>query len=59
VMGRIKFDEGHQVVYDMDPNAAALAAVIQWNDNGTRTIVFPSSIAEGKIKLPAGLKPAK
>jgi len=57
VMGRIKFDEGHQVVYDMDPETSAVAAVIQWNDDGSRTIVFPPSIADGKIKLPAGLTP--
>ncbi len=59
VMGRIKFDEGHQVIYDMDPKTSAVAAVIQWNDDGTRTIVFPKSIADGGIKLPAGLKAAK
>jgi len=57
-MGRIKFDEGHQVVYDMDPEQAAVAAMIQWNDDGSRTIVFPAAIADGQIKLPAGLKPA-
>ena len=59
VMGRIKFDEGHQVVYDMDPEKAAVAAVLQWNNDGSRTIVFPPSIADGKIQLPAGLKSAK
>jgi branched-chain amino acid transport system substrate-binding protein len=59
VMGRIKFDEGHQVVYDMDPAKAAVAAVLQWNNDGSRTIVFPPSIADGEIKLPAGLKPVK
>ena len=59
VMGRIKFDAGQQVVYGMDPATAALAAVIQWNNDGSRTIVFPASVAGGKIKLPAGLKSAK
>jgi branched-chain amino acid transport system substrate-binding protein len=58
-MGRIKFDEGHQVIYDMDPQQAAVAAMIQWNDDGSRTIIFPASIADGQIKLPAGLKSAK
>jgi branched-chain amino acid transport system substrate-binding protein len=58
VMGRIKFDDGHQVVYDMNPEESAVAAMIQWNDDGSRTIVFPASIADGQIKLPAGLKPA-
>ena len=57
-MGRIRFDDGHQVVYDMDPETSAVAAVIQWNDDGSRSIVFPTSIADGTIKLPAGLKSA-
>jgi branched-chain amino acid transport system substrate-binding protein len=59
VMGRIKFDEGHQVIYHMDPKESAVAAVLQWNKDGSRTIVFPSSIADGMIKLPAGLKSVK
>lgn len=59
VMGRIKFDDGHQVIYDMNPEESAVAAVIQWNGDGSRTIVFPPAIAEGDIKLPAGLKPAQ
>ena len=59
VMGRIKFDDGHQVIYDMDPETSAVAAVIQWNDDGSRSIVFPAPIAEGTIKLPAGLKAVK
>ncbi|MBF0474212.1 MAG: ABC transporter substrate-binding protein [Deltaproteobacteria bacterium] len=59
VMGRIKFDEGQQVIYDLDPEKAALACVFQWTDAGGRVIVYPESIAEGKIMLPPGLKPAK
>ncbi len=59
VMGRIRFDEGNQVVYDMTPEESALAAMFQWNEDGSRTIVFPTAIADGGIKLPAGLKPAK
>ena len=59
IMGRIRFDEGHQVVYGMDPNETAVAAVLQWNADGSRTIVFPTAIADGQIQLPAGLKPAK
>jgi len=59
VMGRIKFDAGHQVVYDMDPAQAALAVVFQWTEDGKRTIVFPAAVAEGKIQLPPGLKSAK
>ncbi len=59
VMGRIKFDEGNQVIYDMDPKTAAVAAVTQWKDDGSRSIVFPTSVADGKIELPAGLEPVK
>lgn len=59
VMGRIKFDEGHQVVYGMNPEASAVAAVFQWTADGGRTIVFPTALAEGKIALPKGLAPAK
>jgi branched-chain amino acid transport system substrate-binding protein len=59
VMGRIKFDEGHQAIFDMDPNQAAVACVFQWTEQGDRINVFPEAIADGKIKLPAGLKSAK
>ncbi|MGD9365499.1 MAG: ABC transporter substrate-binding protein, partial [Desulfobacteraceae bacterium] len=59
VMGRIKFDEGHQVVYGMNPAESAVAAVFQWTADGGRTIVFPTSLAEGEIALPKGLAPAK
>jgi branched-chain amino acid transport system substrate-binding protein len=58
-IGRMKFDEGHQIVYDMDPSQAAVAAVFQWTEAGDRVIVFPEAIASGKIQLPPGLKPAK
>jgi branched-chain amino acid transport system substrate-binding protein len=59
VMGRIKFDEGHQVVYGMNPAESAVAAVFQWTADGGRTIVFPTALAEGEIVLPKGLKSAK
>ncbi len=59
VMGRIKFDAGHQVIYAMDPEKAATAAVFQWTQNGERKIVFPPALAEGTIQLPPGLKSAK
>ena len=59
VMGRIVFDDGHQAVYDMDPATAAVAAVFQWKADGSRTIVFPTSLADGKIELPKGLSPVK
>ena len=59
VMGRIKYDKGNQVVYGNDPAETAVAAVFQWTDDGKRKIVFPASIAEAKIQLPAGLKSLK
>ena len=57
-MGRIRFNEGHQVIFGNDPEETAMAAMMQWQD-GKRVIVLPESIAEGKIRLPEGLKPAK
>ncbi len=59
VTGRIKFDEGHQVAYGMDPAETSVAAVFQWTEDGGRTIVFPPSLADGEIVLPKGLAPAK
>ncbi len=59
IMGRIRFDEGNQVVYGFDPKETAVGAVFQWTDDGRRRIVFPDSLAEAKIQLPKGLKPAK
>lgn len=59
VMGRIKFDQGHQVVYGMDPKETAVGVVFQWTDKGQRKIVFPESMAEAKIQLPPGLKSMK
>ncbi|GAB6171229.1 ABC transporter substrate-binding protein [Paradesulfitobacterium aromaticivorans] len=51
VIGHIKFNENHQVIYGTDPKATAISAVFQWL-NGVRVPVFPEGIAEGKIELP-------
>jgi len=59
VMGRIKYDQGNQVVYGNDPKENAVAAVFQWTEDGKRKIVFPESIAEAKIQLPPGLTSLK
>jgi branched-chain amino acid transport system substrate-binding protein len=59
VMGRIRYDEGHQAVFGFDPQETCLSTVFQWTPGGDRVIVFPESIAEGKIQLPAGLKSLK
>jgi branched-chain amino acid transport system substrate-binding protein len=58
-MGRVRFDEGNQAVYGFDPKETAVAAVFQWTGDGKRRIVFPESLAEGKMELPKGLKPVK
>ncbi len=59
VIGRIKFDDGHQVIYGDDPKETATGAVAQWTKDGKRVIVFPPAIAEGKIWLPDWVKPGK
>lgn len=59
VIGRIKFNEGNQVVYGNDPANTALGCVSQWTEDGKRVIVYPQSIADGAIKLPDWIKPAK
>lgn len=59
-IGRIRFDEGNHVIFGTDnPNETALACVFQWRKPGKRVIIYPESIAEAKILLPPGLKPAK
>ncbi|MEW6673252.1 MAG: ABC transporter substrate-binding protein [Thermodesulfobacteriota bacterium] len=59
VLGRVKFDEGHQAVYGFNPQESCVSTVFQWTDSGQRVIVFPETIAEGKIQLPKGLKSLK
>jgi len=54
VMGRIRFNKGHQVIFGKDPAEESLACVIQWTADGKRKIVYPPSVAEGEIELPAG-----
>ncbi len=56
VMGRIRFDEGHQVIYGTDPAETAVGAFFQWTADGKRKIVYPPSLAEGKITLPSWVK---
>jgi branched-chain amino acid transport system substrate-binding protein len=56
VMGRIRFDEGHQVIYGTDPAETAVGAFFQWTDGGKRKIVYPKSVAEGDIFLPSWVK---
>lgn len=57
-MGRLRFNEGHQAIFGNDPEETVMAAMMQWQD-GKRVVVLPENIAEGKIRLPEGLKAAK
>lgn len=59
VIGRIKFDDGNQVIYGDDPTKTATGCISQWTEDGKRVIVFPKPLAEGKIVLPAWIKAAK
>jgi branched-chain amino acid transport system substrate-binding protein len=59
VMGRVKFDEGHQAIFGMDPEKTAVACVFQWTEKGDRINVFPEAISDAKITLPPGLKSVK
>jgi branched-chain amino acid transport system substrate-binding protein len=59
VMGRIRFDEGNQAVFGLDPKEAAVGVMFQWTEDGRREIVFPESMVTGKMILPKGLKSAK
>jgi len=56
VMGRIRFDKGHQVIYGTDPAQSAVACFFQWTSKGTRKIVYPASLSEGAIELPPWMK---
>jgi branched-chain amino acid transport system substrate-binding protein len=56
VIGRIRFDEGHQVIYGTDPAETAVGCFFQWTDDGKRRIVYPGSLAESQIVLPSWVK---
>jgi len=51
-VGRIRFDKDHQAIYGTDPKETAIGAAFQWRKPGTRVVVFPAVVAEGKIELP-------
>jgi len=52
VYGRLRFDpKSHQVIPSTDPKEGAVGSILQWQD-GKRIVVYPKSIATGKILLP-------
>lgn len=55
VVGRIKFDKGHQLIFGDDPKTAAVGAVFQWQ-KGAMAVVWPNSIASAKIVKPSWMK---
>ncbi len=59
VMGRVRFHRGHQAIFGQNPAEEALACVVQWKSTGERVIIYPSLLAEGALKLPPFVKPAR
>lgn len=54
-VGRIRFDQGHQLIFGNDPKTAAMAAAFQWM-KGKRVVIFPTTIADSKIEKPGWMK---
>ncbi|HXV81589.1 MAG TPA: ABC transporter substrate-binding protein [Candidatus Binatia bacterium] len=55
VYGKISFDPtSHQVIASDDPKQGAVGTWFQWQD-GKRVVVWPRTIAVGKIRIPAGM----
>jgi branched-chain amino acid transport system substrate-binding protein len=55
VIGRVKFDKNHQVVYGDDPEKTAVCLAYQWLD-GKMVPIYPPAVAEGKVILPPWMK---
>ena len=56
VYGRIRFDpKSNQIIPSLDPKEGAVGTIFQWQ-NGKRVVVFPASIATGKVLLPPWMK---
>ncbi len=55
VVGRLKFDKGHQLIYGDDPKTGGLGVWFQWK-KGQRVIVYPESVADAKIEKPVFTK---
>lgn len=55
VVGRLRFDKGHQLIYGEDPKTGGLGVWFQWK-KGERVIVYPESVADGKIDKPVWAK---
>ncbi|HEY7714729.1 MAG TPA: ABC transporter substrate-binding protein [Candidatus Binatia bacterium] len=59
VYGKISFDpKSHQVIPSDDPKMGAVGTWFQWQD-GKRVVVWPSTIAVGKMRIPPGVTAPK
>ena len=59
VYGKIAFDpKSHQVVPSYNPKEGALGTWFQWQD-GKRVVIWPTTIAMGKIRIPPSLAQPK
>jgi len=56
VIGKIKFTDDQQVIYDINPKESAIGSAFQWKAPGVRVPVFPEAAAEAKIELPSYMK---
>jgi len=55
VVGKIRFNNGHQLIFGDNPKNAACGAVMQWQ-KGKMAVVWPESITDSKIQKPAWMK---
>ncbi|MDA8187757.1 MAG: ABC transporter substrate-binding protein, partial [Dehalococcoidales bacterium] len=51
VIGKIKFNKDHQVIYGTNPKETAISTAFQWKAPGVRVPVFPEAAAEAEIEL--------
>ena len=59
VYGKIAFDpKNHQVIPSYNPKEGAVGTWFQWQE-GERGVIWPSTIAMGKIRIPPGVTPPK
>ncbi|HEX9145988.1 MAG TPA: ABC transporter substrate-binding protein [Candidatus Binatia bacterium] len=59
VYGKIAFDpKSHQVIPSYNPKEGAVGTWFQWQD-GKRVVIWPSTIAMGKIRIPPTVGAAK
>ncbi len=56
VIGRIRFNDKHQVVYGGLPTQTAISLAFQWRAPGRRVVVWPEFAAEDEIRLPAWVR---